>query len=408
MSNYNLVIDTSNFKPFDINPALQVLHDYRDAYYRLEDQMNKIAEEKGQYVLPDTPENQEYRGVMDRYNTDYNAVVEDFSKGMNLENARRIKELRKRYSSEVAPINRAIEAYNKDQDKMTALGPDAIIGNRNRTIRDYYGGVAPGLNYRSGKGIQQTAAGIMQGIDNALMSAPAQAGNIAKQYFILKQQGINGQDALNEILKHNPQLNSTQGAADAGQLISALDRVYQQYAFDEGTPENSKIWENVVTGAIQGIQAPKYSMQANHGYLNPAQQYALTQQKAEDKFKYKYDDTTGAITGWNDDYLKGAYTGKRGAQTSDEYEEQPDGGTFHPTAANKKEEHIASASEVSRSTVPGHISAEYPDGTKFYVCKDAAGNVIGYKAIKYKRVKKVATSSEEQTTEQGGQESDFE
>ena len=62
MSNYNLVIDTSNFKPFDIGPALQVLHDYRDAYYKYEDQMNKIAEEKGQYILPDTPENQEYYG----------------------------------------------------------------------------------------------------------------------------------------------------------------------------------------------------------------------------------------------------------------------------------------------------------------------------------------------------------
>jgi hypothetical protein len=37
MPNFNLVIDTSNFKPFDINPALQVLQDYRDAYYRLED-----------------------------------------------------------------------------------------------------------------------------------------------------------------------------------------------------------------------------------------------------------------------------------------------------------------------------------------------------------------------------------
>jgi hypothetical protein len=46
--------------------------------------MNKIAEEKGEYVLPETSK---YRGVMDRYNTDYDAAVTDFSKGMNLQNA---------------------------------------------------------------------------------------------------------------------------------------------------------------------------------------------------------------------------------------------------------------------------------------------------------------------------------
>jgi hypothetical protein len=47
MSNYNLVVDTSNFKPFNIAPYFQAMHDYRDAYYKLEDQLNKIAEEKG-------------------------------------------------------------------------------------------------------------------------------------------------------------------------------------------------------------------------------------------------------------------------------------------------------------------------------------------------------------------------
>ena len=97
MANYNLVIDTSNFKPFDISPALQVLHDYRDAYQRLEEQLNKIAEEKGQYILPDTPETAKYKGVMDRYNSDYASVVDDFSKGMNLNNRAAVMNIRKRY-----------------------------------------------------------------------------------------------------------------------------------------------------------------------------------------------------------------------------------------------------------------------------------------------------------------------
>lgn len=270
MSNYNLVIDTSNFKPFDIGPALQVLHDYRDAYYKYEDQMNKIAEEKGQYILPDTPENQEYRGIMDRYNNDYNAAVEDFSRGMNLANANMIRDIRRRYFNEVTPINKAIEAYNKDQDKMTALGADAIIANQKRSIRDYYGGLNPGIRYQSDKAIQATAANVMQGLNNALMSAPELAGSIANQYFKLKQEGINGEKALNTILKINPQLNSQEGISDTSQLLDALDRVYQNYAFENGTPENEKIWKSVVSGALQGIQAPKYDLKADQNFENAA------------------------------------------------------------------------------------------------------------------------------------------
>lgn len=281
--NYNLVIDTSNFKPFDISPAMQILHDYRDAYYRLEDQINKIAEEKGQYVLPDTPENQEYRNIMNKYNTDYDAVVDDFSRGMNTENARRIRDIRRRYHSEVSPINKAIEAYNKDLDKMTALGADAIVGNRKRSIRDYYGGINPGIEYRSDKAIQEVAAGVMQGLDNALMNAPEKVADLAGQYFAFRQRGLDGAAALGEILKHDPQLNSQQGAADATQLINALEKVYKHYAFKEGTPENEDIWTSVVNGALKGIQAPKYTIQADQSYLNDYQkaQMALTNIQAD-------------------------------------------------------------------------------------------------------------------------------
>jgi len=73
----------------------------------------------------------------------------------------------------MVPINKAIEAYNKDIDKITALGPDVTIANRNnRKISDYYGGVNPGIQYRNNKSIQSTAAGVVQGLDNALMSSP--------------------------------------------------------------------------------------------------------------------------------------------------------------------------------------------------------------------------------------------
>lgn len=408
MSNYNLVIDTSNFKPFDIGPALQVLHDYRDAYYKYEDQMNKIAEEKGQYILPDTPENQEYRGIMDRYNNDYNAAVEDFSRGMNLANANMIRDIRRRYFNEVTPINKAIEAYNKDQDKMTALGADAIIANQKRSIRDYYGGLNPGIRYQSDKAIQATAANVMQGLDNALMSAPELAGNIADQYFKLKQEGLNGKDALNAILRINPQLNSQEGVSDTSQLINALEKVYQNYAFEDGTPENKRIWESVRTGALQGIQAPKYSIQQDHNFENAvtrAQRLhteaatkhinSQMQQEAEEhnlSMGRVYNPATGKYESDPDKVkeilsFRSSLVGRGKGKDNVQYEKVHTGGKFTPTQPGKKIENVVSSSEVDASTVPQHIRGQYPDGTKFLVCKDAKGGVIGYVGQTYKDVK---------------------
>lgn len=377
MANFNLVVDTSNFKPYDISPALQILHDYRDAYYKLDEQLNKIAEEKGQYI---PPEGSTYRTTMDKYNQDFSSVVDDFSRGMNMRNAAAVRNLRNRYLEEITPINRAAEAYNKYQDKLTALGPDAIIGN-SRTFDDFYGGKNPAIEYRSAKEIQRTAAGVMQGLDNALMKAPEQAGDIAKQYFILRQQGLNGQEALTSIIQHNPMNQQTAG--DVSQLAKALDDVYNTFSKDSFSDDaKSKIWENTMLGAIQGIQAPKYSMQHNQGYLNPAQQYNLEQSRREDKFKYTYDEN-GQITGFNSNYLSGAYSGRGGRGATGLTERVPNGGTFHATEMNMKEDNVVSSSEVERSTVPAHIASQYPEDTKFLKCKDKSGKDIGYIAIKY-------------------------
>lgn len=399
--NYNLVVDFSNFKPFDVSLALSTLKDYRSAYDKLEAQANKIAEEKGEYVLP---ESSKYKEIMDKYNADFDAIVSDFNKGMNYKNATDMRNLVRRYSREVTPIRTMVQNYNKYNDKVLSLGPDAIVGNRERTLDDFYGNINPQISYRNGKTIQQTAAGVMQGLDNALMSAPAQAGSIANQYFILKQQGLNGNDALQKIMQHNPQLNTDQGVQDTSQLLDALDRVYQQYAFEGGTPENSKIWENVVSGAIQGIQAPKYSLQANHDQEIAAQkaqrehaeattQHLKMQMQQEEenqnllmgrvynpqtkKYEENIEKAREILS------LKSSLKGKNVG----DYKKVRTGGKFTPALPNVKQEQTVSSSEVDKSSVPEHIRMQYPEDTEFIACKDKKGNIIGYIGKTYKDVK---------------------
>lgn len=283
MGNYNFVVDTSNFRPYDFSPAFQLLRDYRDAQYRLEDQLNKIPEENGEYVLPESAPKQ-YRDVMSKYNMDRDAAVDALNSGVSLTQvAQSIRNLRRSYEKDVKPIKNTVERYNKYNDKLAALGPDAIVRNRTRTLEDFYGGVNPELEYRSSKTIQATAAGVMQGIDNALTNAPEIAGSIAKQYFILKRQGIQGQQALEAILEHNPQVATEQGVQDVSTLLNALDNVYRQFAFEGNASENTQIWQQVVSGAIQGIQAPKYDTQVNHNFESYAANASRTAQNTHYK-----------------------------------------------------------------------------------------------------------------------------
>ena len=305
MSNYNLVIDTSNFKPFDINPALQVLHDYRDAYYRLEDQMNKIAEEKGEYVLPETSK---YKGVMDRYNTDYDAAVADFSKGMNLQNAQNIRNLRRRYSSEISPIRTMVQNYNKYNDKVTALGPDAIIGNV-YGVDDFYGGVTPAIDYRSAKQVELDAMKYFSGINNALTQDPEFRKILGGQYYLQTQKGgLDSGAALQAALVEYNNRTNGQHSEAVQNLLGHMQNVMNSEAVDNFSDDAKKqVWNKIASGLVASIEAPKYSQVTNRGYETPSDRRQMAYQEAQmaksgyiynpSTGKYEYDEEAAATAG---------------------------------------------------------------------------------------------------------------
>lgn len=304
MPNYNLVIDYNSFKPFDISPALQVLHDYRDAYYRLEEQMNKIAEEKGEYVLP---ESSKYRGVMDRYNADYDAAVSDFAKGMNLENAQNIRNLRRRYSSEVAPIRTMVQNYNKYNDKLTALGPDAIVGNT-YTLDDFYGGNNPAIDYRSGKDILKESATYFSGINNALMQDPTFKSILGNQYYQMTQKGgIDSATALQAALQSYNSATSGQHSQEVQQLLAHMNNFMAAQGVDNYSDEaKQRIWGKISEGLVSSIEAPNFTYQTDHSYETPSDIRKQAYQEAQmlesgyvynpNTGKYEYDEEA-AITG---------------------------------------------------------------------------------------------------------------
>ena len=287
MANFNLVVDTSNFKPFDTSLAMQVLHDYRDAYYKLEDQINKIAEEKGEYVLP---ESSKYKGVMDRYNEDYDAAVEDFSKGMNLRNAQAIRNLRRRYYNEISPIRTMVENYNKYNDKLTSLGSDAIVGNIYQ-VDDFYGGTTPAINYRSGKQVEADSIKYFSGINNALTQDPTFRQILGNQYYLETQKGgLDSGNALKAALvEYNNATNGTY-SREVQDLINHMNNVMEAESVGDFSEDAKRqVWNKIASGLVASITSPKYDRVANRGYSSPSevrQMASLDAKMAEDGLIY--------------------------------------------------------------------------------------------------------------------------
>ena len=86
---------------------------------------------------------------------------DDFSKGMNWENAQWVRSINRRYGSEVKPIKQAVQDFNTWQDNMnnirTQVGGSAIIDNDDLTVYDFYGGKKPKLKFADGDKIAKKA-----------------------------------------------------------------------------------------------------------------------------------------------------------------------------------------------------------------------------------------------------------
>ena len=266
MANYSIVVDTSNFKPFDIATPLTVLRDYRDAYYRYEDALNKIAEENGQFVLPEPDENNaQQKSIFDtynKYNDDFRKVSDDFSKGMNWENAQWVRSINRRYGSEVKPIKQAVQDFNTWQDNMnnirTQVGGSAIIDNDDLTVYDFYGGKKPKLKFADGDKIAKKASDYVKSYLEGTQAPPKPVQSAMEGYFELVSGGISPEKAAEIQNAKYESVNGDYNGSMKDLLLGLKDIVDKD---TEGFSLNSKqrAFGYAVQGAMSGV--PKMEVQ---------------------------------------------------------------------------------------------------------------------------------------------------
>lgn len=153
----------SEFRPFTYDELVKPLSDYTEAYNKVEEQYATLAQQTEAWKNIATQENSPKAYAMyKRYSDELNAVIDDFSRGMTVQNRSKLSGLKSRYASEITPIATAYTALsnaNAFRDEMRTKD-DSVVFNIDRytSLDDLLNGQMVDNSFISGRTLQANIA----------------------------------------------------------------------------------------------------------------------------------------------------------------------------------------------------------------------------------------------------------
>jgi len=139
---------TSRFKPFTYEELIRPLLQYREAYDKVEADYTTLATQAEAWKDAANREtNPEAYKAYTKYTDDLNKIIEDFSKGMNLNNSNTLN-MKRRYASEIMPIAKAATRLKELEDerrKVDIQDPSRLWQRESLTIDELMKN--PSLNF---------------------------------------------------------------------------------------------------------------------------------------------------------------------------------------------------------------------------------------------------------------------
>ena len=247
MANYNIVVDTSNFKPMDISMGWKVLEANKDTYKELSDKLEKIAEENGEFQLPegtmygDIDLSQKVKDLQNEIAT----TAYDINNNMSARTRGKAQQFFMRYKKEMTPIKKMVTAYNQEVDKLNALraqDSSTIVLNPPR-LESFYGGIKPSATQTiSGASL---AKDIATSIGATLRSQAQKLGisstGIEGVLKTIKESKLSAEDLYN--ISNNPSYANTLGKdtrAIASVIGNIVENIKQSYGYYNITDRQQK------------------------------------------------------------------------------------------------------------------------------------------------------------------------
>lgn len=274
-----LVID-SKFRPFSYDELIKPLVQYKEAYDKVEADYSNLAAQTEQWKdIANQTQSPEAYAMYSKYANDLNNIIDDFSKGMTLQNRSQLLAMKRRYASDIQPIARASEAMKEANDLRAKAGPDAIfeVGEYNSLDQFLHGKTANNRSTSRDALTKRTAAMTEAAMASAMKDPEFQKA-MGNQYWMLTQHTGGSYEDLKAAIANNAQAQNRFAEIKA-QVMK--DAGYDRY----DTMGKQAIEDAINTGLYAGLDKPARSFQANQSYLNPLQAEQLSQAKTEFNWK---------------------------------------------------------------------------------------------------------------------------
>lgn len=315
MANYNIVVDTSNFKPMDISMGWKVLEANKDTYEKLSDKLEKIAEENGEFQLPegtmygDIDLSQKVKDLQNEIAT----TAYDINNNMSARTRGKAQQFFMRYKKEMTPIKKMVTAYNQEVDKLNALraqDSSTIVLNPPR-LESFYGGIKPSATQTiSGASL---AKDIATSIGATLRSQAQKLGisstGIEGVLKAIKESRLSAEDLYN--ISNNPSYANTLGkdtraiASVIGNIVENIKQSYGYYGITDGQQKNKfQVYLNLgLQAALAQTPSDVGTIQDPRPSLNLDRARLALSQRAQSFEEQKYYDQLNS--GSSDNISKG-------------------------------------------------------------------------------------------------------
>ena len=206
-----LVID-SKFTPFSYDELIKPLVQYKKTYDKVEADYSNLAAQTEQWKdIANQTQSPEAYAMYSKYANDLNNIVDDFSKGMTLQNRSQLLAMKRRYASDIKPIENAANRRKEladEQRRIDAQDPTRLWQRRasDMSLDEFIHN--PSADY--GKGISgaaltaQVAAGA-SALAKEFRDNPEKMRKLVggDYYEYVKQRGFSSQAVLAAIM-NNP------------------------------------------------------------------------------------------------------------------------------------------------------------------------------------------------------------
>jgi len=278
MANFNFV-SGAKFRPFSYQEMLQPLQAYTNEYNTIQEGMGELSTKAGVFEkLANEQTDPKTYAMYKQYSNDLAKQAESLAKqGLTPGSRQGLMEMKKRYSSEIVPI----EAALSKREELTKAQREAIQRDPSLMFDVNYGMVSlddlvnnPNATYNtiSGTELTKRSAQMAQNLAKTIQSNPQYKSILGGQYFQqMQQMGYTPQQIMQTVM------NDPNAPAELRQVA---DTVYKEAGLDTWDKETqSRARDYISAGLYEAIGTQRYDTQANRGFMSPGEAARLEMEK---------------------------------------------------------------------------------------------------------------------------------